>query len=157
MLEFLFLEGKKFNFLDFLSTTGAFDLQKIAMANSRKSAEFFVFVVKNRWIGTLEDGKYAKKYKLIPQKHFKGRRLKFIDDSDGEKDIFENLEDIGISDDKDKNSIIKCVKKLVKNVKRKKKSKKSQKKKKKSEEASDDVINPVDDSSDFDPNPESSD
>ena len=44
----------------------------------------------------MEDGKYAKNYKLTPDRHLKGRKFKFVDDLD---------EDVGISDSKDHKTI----------------------------------------------------
>ena len=42
--------------------------------------------------------------------------MKYVDDSDVEKDIIEGLEDVEISDSRDHKSIIHQIKKLVKNV-----------------------------------------
>ena len=63
-----------------------------------------------RWISSLEDGKFAEKYDLIPDKHLKGP--KFEKDSDV---IDEGLEDIGITEKDDRQKLIRAMKKLVQN------------------------------------------
>ena len=42
----------------------------------------------------------------------KGRRFKFANDSDGEEDIYDGLDVIGISDEKDRQDIFKKIKKV---------------------------------------------
>ena len=44
----------------------------------------------------------------------KGKRLKNVDDSDGEEYIDEGFEDMGVTDEKDRSSLIREVKRIVK-------------------------------------------
>ena len=74
-----------------------------------------LFFVVFRWISTLDEGKFAKKYQLKPDRHLKGRKFKFVNDSDMQKDIIEGLEDIGMADEEDQNFVIRAIKQLVKN------------------------------------------
>ena len=72
-----------------------------------KSVSLFLFLLMIRWISTLDEGKFAKKYELKPDRH--------LNDPDMEKEIMEGLEDIGMDDEEDQNFVIRAIKQLVKN------------------------------------------
>ena len=112
----------------------------------------FVFFAKNRWIKSLENGEYSKKYDL-KQVAFEGRALKKV-----KKYSFffvSTLQNIGIDKDKDQKRILKHIEKLIEKYPDKKKQKIDKKKKQilkfSSNQKKNDGENPETDSSEGNP------
>ena len=64
------------------------------------------------WISSLEEGKYAQKYKLKPDRHLKGEKFDY-----DAKIIKEGLVDVGVRDEEDRDNIVEAAQKIVQNGK----------------------------------------
>ena len=62
---------------------------------------FFLFF---SWIKNLKNGKFDEKYSLKKTK-FRGKLLKYVDDSDMEEEIDENLSEMGINQRQDRHEM----------------------------------------------------
>ena len=70
------------------------------------------------WLGSLDDGngKFSEKYKIMKSKKFSGKNLKLILDPD-QKDMLEfSLERFGISDNVDREFVLKHIDRIVSGV-----------------------------------------